>query len=79
MISSETRRLACGYNSPQFQSVFWNGYRWAEKGEPRKAPYRDWRNSKGHVTFARGFRAAWLAGYDAAVSDLSDGKQELKP
>ena len=60
-----------GYASKAMAGAYRKGYeagkRWREKRWTN--PYRDKRNGRGGVTFARAFRKAWYEGFNAGQCD----------
>lgn len=60
-----------------FFRAYKKGYRAAEKGKPRVAPYKDRKTHSGTITFSRAFIHAWENGYDNAIIEAIEGKEAL--
>jgi len=55
-----------------YESTERAGYEAGKLGAPLTAcPYGDARTSRGRVTFSRGFRRAWLKGWERAQKELA--------
>jgi hypothetical protein len=51
-----------------YLGAFKKGWTAVWSGVATTCPYRDWRNGRGGITFARAFRRAWIDGYTAGLN-----------